>query len=537
LITRKNKPEPKGIWNDCYEYSSDDSFIDDGEYDEFVEEVQKDELVEEDEFFVSDKNATEEIIKIVEEEVSSDDEPQVRKNRLLADINPDEDLSLVPEMEAAIKQLQNRINELGYNDNSKKGKTIPPEFNEELGNIANIRVKFYPKGIPLKLVKRLMLIPAMAFSEKTIKDRLKFCLKNHERDNVIHEIDELKNKLQEAINEDLRASISKKRKDKKNSTKLLSDEEYKAMPHEKLLAAYNDTEFRYYWGKQTIICFTELYKKKEQWVQNTNEMKKDNEEKLDLNKEMKNLMNDLQNIFPKMSMTLMTKYKTMKKDEENGTTSTAGGTPEKKKEEEKKEEKKPEEVKKRKYIKKGDKEKTDVPQTTAPTAPVQPTTTGATPPPVATSPNPAPKRKRIRKDSESKEKEDKPKDDDEKEKDVKVIERKRRKITRDADDKPQQPSPYVHIIAPPQPMMFPIQPSTTMNQLAKMIAQQPNNAIMPSPPQPVTFTNNFPARPPQTPPRSTLPPPTSSMMTSPNRPQQFLMYTPQTQPTQQPPKK
>jgi hypothetical protein len=240
-------PEP-GKGTDFYEYSSDDSFIDDGEYDDYVEpdthsskNVQE-EIIEEDVFFVNDKNATEEIVQIIEEEVSSDEEGKTKRQPKRApEIAPDEDLTLEPEVEKALKSLQNKIQELGLHE--KNMRVIPHELDSHFGEIAHLRSKYYPKGIPSKLVKRLQHTPGLNFADKTIRDRLKSCLKTHERENVGNEIEELKTQLRDSVRDDLVKTIAKRRdknaKDHKEE-KLPTDEECKSMEQDELTKKFND---------------------------------------------------------------------------------------------------------------------------------------------------------------------------------------------------------------------------------------------------------------------------------------------------------
>ncbi|KAL0486749.1 MUC6 [Acrasis kona] len=329
-----------------YEYDSDDSWIDDGEYEDFVEEAPQDPEFDpniDQGFNVFDENATEEVVEVVEEEVSSEEEEEqtkkkpspVKRKNLFNDV--EEDVVLEEELELAFKALQNRASELGY-DSSKTFKIIPHELDPELGVIAHLRTKYYPRGIPAKLTSRLSKVPGLDFTEKTIKDRLKSCLKVQERDNIQSEIENCKTELKECVTSDVRLLLNKRRdkntKDGKTET-IPTAEQLADMNHADLTKSFNDLDqSRYLWGNATKTKFKELVDKVDLWVTKTNEAGK--EQQLDKEKEMKTLFDDIKNYWPRPRTTdLQKKYKDIVSPKEkkektappaaSTSTSTAGG--------------------------------------------------------------------------------------------------------------------------------------------------------------------------------------------------------------------
>ncbi|KAL9641758.1 hypothetical protein ABK040_009098 [Willaertia magna] len=198
------------------------------------------------------------------------------------------------ELEDAINEAKLKADELGYTKDQTY-KTIPTDMFESLKKIAIIRTKYFKKGVPNVLLKKLRQIPPFDFGPKTIKDRMKALLYENDSQKFPQEMDELKKKLKEMICNDMKANL-KKRKEKNKEE---FNQNYDDMSHEELCEIFKNTEgIRLHLSKETNDMITAMVRKVLKNVETTNANKKKGDTELDKNKEISNFANEVKKLWP-----------------------------------------------------------------------------------------------------------------------------------------------------------------------------------------------------------------------------------------------
>ncbi|EFC45863.1 predicted protein [Naegleria gruberi] len=271
--TKKKKEEEKRR----FDYDSEDSFIDDTEYDVIATDFpmiphQEAQQLEKHTFY-DDEDSEED-----SDESSSDEDDTLggddQKNSKFHE-----------EIEEAITELEELSKSLGF-DSSKSYKTIPPELNEGIKKLALARLKHFKKGVPNTLLKRLRKIPPLNFGPKTIKDRMKSLVNEHEQVAYPAEISTLKTALKEALFREVANKL--------NETTLT----YSATVYETLRDKFRkEANMRLSLSQETNELIKQIINKTFEYVDSHNKGKPV-EEHLDKRKELDQFIKELRSIWP-----------------------------------------------------------------------------------------------------------------------------------------------------------------------------------------------------------------------------------------------
>ncbi|KAF0982433.1 hypothetical protein FDP41_011363 [Naegleria fowleri] len=219
--SKKKKAEKERKKRDD-EYDSDDSWIDDTEYDLMTDIP----MLPPSEYQTITPSST--LKKKGDKKKIEDDEEGSSEDSGGEESLSEDDYAnkkFPEDIEKAIQELQDLAVEKGF-DSSKTYKTIPSELNEGLKKLAMERMKHYKKGVPNTLLRRLRKIPPLNFGPKTIKERMKALVQEYEAGQHPVEIQTLKDKLKKSLFKDMLDCLERKGQ---KETHPYSDENYEIL--------------------------------------------------------------------------------------------------------------------------------------------------------------------------------------------------------------------------------------------------------------------------------------------------------------------
>jgi hypothetical protein len=337
--------------DDFYVYSSDDSFMDDTEYNDYLLSDEEDNIHplvgstrKASDFYVVSKvghggNPMDDVYMDTESEeefdnhglieskipaastITAEDTSSIKKKPRKQSIIHTDDASDEP-MEPEFDELIEALKKKAVTLEKTSFTSIPHELDEELYYISLLREKYYKRGVPKKLISRLNTINGLRFKEKTIKDRLKLVLTKFGSLNVTKDLDELRNQLKNSLAEDMKRSLQNKRDRDVKAKKEVTNEDYNKLDFDQLKQKMLETEgVRLTWSKKSSDLMMKMGQMKEQWIEKENATRKlqKNAELLDSNEELSKFFKDLEKEMlynKKNSNLLFNKYKAAKEKEE-----------------------------------------------------------------------------------------------------------------------------------------------------------------------------------------------------------------------------
>eukprot|EP01080_Neovahlkampfia_damariscottae_P009313 gene9313-1401_t len=185
-------------------YDSDDSFIDDAEYDDYIiRQDGKDSFGEEIMGFEDDESVDEEKDENDEGGVS-DSEDEGHGKSTGGSGTTDENVTFLPEMEKALEDLTKKSVE----ENLGVLRKIPDTFEQNLVFIADLRQKLYPRGWPKTLYEKMQKI--LNCPMQTLKNKLKKVLEDNSLVDIKKQIKDKYEELKKSVRDDIIAGLKKK---------------------------------------------------------------------------------------------------------------------------------------------------------------------------------------------------------------------------------------------------------------------------------------------------------------------------------------
>jgi hypothetical protein len=326
-------------------YESDDSFIDDTEYDDFVIKADGKDSFSDEMITFEEPNAENEEIAETQsggDSENSDHETESSKN----------EETFKPEMEKALEDLSKKATEMKLG-NLKK---IPDSFEQNLVMIADLRQKLYPRGFPKVLYERIQKI--LLCPLQTLKNKMKTILDDNSLVDVKKQVKSKHDELQLSVREDILNALKKKTEKPSTTNSIASTSDgmvtilpisdVEKMDHSRLVEYSKTQKVTVLWSKNTKNLFV---KAGEILIESFKKEKEFTGKEFDEEKELAKYFKEIQSFWPNKSLDLKKKYKqyTEKETEKksDGDKKVDGENDKKRKKEEKDEKKEPKKKKKK----------------------------------------------------------------------------------------------------------------------------------------------------------------------------------------------
>ena len=311
-------------------YESDDSFIDDTEYDDYViRPGGKDSFDDEIMTFEDEKSDEEE--KEENEETGSnlasdsENENEIQSKTQNSSIS-DENQTFVPDMEKALEELSKKSIE----QNLGSLKKIPDIFEQNLVFIAELRQKLYPRGFPKALYERIQKI--LNCPMQTLKNKMKKILEDNSLVNMKNQIKNQYEELKASVKTDILTALEKKLKPKTSSTAtktsqvnftpltidsssspILPISDIQKMDHSRLVEYSKSQKITVIWSDSTKNLFL---KSAEMLIESLQKEKDFTGKDFDQEKELSKFFKEIESYWPSKS-DLKKKYKKLINKESN----------------------------------------------------------------------------------------------------------------------------------------------------------------------------------------------------------------------------